>query len=54
MKLTENVFLASTEGYISPQASIINIYCEGPLCQSGVIDDDKDGEGYGGENDFEW
>ena len=40
--------------YSPPTVSIIDIFCESPLCQSGIIDDDKDNEGYGGENDFEW
>jgi hypothetical protein len=44
----------SNEIYTSPRVVEIVFDCEGILCQSGVIDDDKDGEGYGGENDFEW
>ena len=42
------------EIYETPLVVEVSFDYEGVLCQSGVIDEDKDGEGYGGENDFEW
>lgn len=42
------------EVYESPFVRILEIYFEGLICTSGIIDDDKDNEGYFGDDAFEW